>query len=75
VEIERAAASDDSVFQKEVTNAIRQAVSETHEVGLAKLTLLRPGSLPRTTSGKIRRSALKTRLAPSKEIISVSGAL
>jgi len=39
--------------------AIRQAVVETHEVDPHAIVLVRPASLPRTTSGKLQR--LKTR--------------
>ena len=59
VEIERTRPESDDTLREKVTSAIRQAVSETHEVGLAQVTLLRPGTIPRTTSGKIRRSSLK----------------
>jgi fatty acid CoA ligase FadD32 len=41
----------------EVTRAVRAAVSEHHGIGLHDFRLLRPGAIPRTSSGKIARSA------------------
>ncbi|WCN08291.1 AMP-binding protein [Marinomonas mediterranea] len=39
--------------------SIRQAVAEVHEISFASIVLIKPVSLPKTTSGKIQR--LKTR--------------
>ena len=39
----------------EIAAAVRRAVAEEHEVQLWALALIRPGSLPKTTSGKIQR--------------------
>jgi acyl-CoA synthetase (AMP-forming)/AMP-acid ligase II len=75
VEIERVTSDDYDALREKVICAIRQAVSETHEVGLAQVTLLRPGSLPRTTSGKIRRSALQSGMPHSQKPVSMSDAL
>lgn len=36
--------------------AIRSAVAEAHDLALQAVALLRPGALPRTTSGKVRRA-------------------
>lgn len=44
----------------EVFAAIRRAVSEQHEVSLGAVVLLKPGQLPRTSSGKTRRRACAT---------------
>jgi len=41
----------------EIIDAIRQAVSEQHELQAASISLLAPGSIPKTSSGKIRRHA------------------
>jgi fatty acid CoA ligase FadD32 len=41
----------------EVTRAVRAAVSAYHGIGLRDFRLLRPGAIPRTSSGKIARSA------------------
>ena len=41
----------------EIIDAIRQAVSEHHELQTAAIALLAPGSIPKTSSGKIRRHA------------------
>ena len=41
--------------------AIRQAVSEQHELQVAAVSLLKPGEIPKTTSGKLRRHACRER--------------
>jgi acyl-CoA synthetase (AMP-forming)/AMP-acid ligase II/alkylation response protein AidB-like acyl-CoA dehydrogenase len=43
----------------EVVQAIRQAVAEGHELDVHSVQLLRRGSLPKTSSGKIQRSACR----------------
>ena len=53
-EVERAARA--AVDLEEVEAAIREAVTEAHEVAPYRIVLLRPGALPKTTSGKIQRS-------------------
>jgi natural product biosynthesis luciferase-like monooxygenase protein len=40
----------------EVIAAIRRAVFEEHELQLSGVSLVRPGAIPRTSSGKIQRS-------------------
>ncbi|MEO3778892.1 fatty acyl-AMP ligase [Micromonospora sp. B11E3] len=39
----------------EITAAVRRAVADEHQLRAATVVLLRPGALPVTTSGKIRR--------------------
>ncbi len=41
--------------QEEVTAAIRAAVANNHDLALHAVVLIRPGTLPKTTSGKIQR--------------------
>ncbi|MEH2211072.1 beta-ketoacyl synthase N-terminal-like domain-containing protein [Nostoc sp.] len=43
----------------EVIEAIRQAVSQEHELQVYAVLLLKPGSIPKTSSGKIQRSACR----------------
>ncbi len=43
----------------EVVAAVRRAVAESHEVDLHAVRLLKPGGLPRTSSGKVRRHACR----------------
>ena len=53
VEVERGfreAMADDLIV------AVRQAVADQHEVEISTIALLKPGALPRTSSGKIQRS-------------------
>ena len=45
----------------EVTNAIRQAISEEHEVQAYAVVLIKPGSIPKTSSGKIQRRETRAR--------------
>ncbi|KAA8701250.1 non-ribosomal peptide synthetase [Pseudomonas proteolytica] len=43
--------------------AIRQAVAEAYQEAPCVVVLLNPGELPKTSSGKVQRSACRTRLA------------
>lgn len=43
----------------EIINAIRQKVSQNHELPVYSIALLRTASLPKTSSGKIKRRACK----------------
>jgi acyl-CoA synthetase (AMP-forming)/AMP-acid ligase II len=49
-----------SLESAEVFGAIRRAVADQHEVSVGAVVLLKPGQLPRTSSGKIRRLACAT---------------
>ncbi|WP_404788822.1 AMP-binding protein [Altericista sp. CCNU0014] len=40
--------------------AIRQAISEEHQLQVYAIALLKPGTLPKTSSGKVQRNACKT---------------
>lgn len=44
---------------EEVAQAARQAVAEQHELQLYGIVLLKPGYLPRTSSGKVQRGACR----------------
>ncbi len=44
---------------EEVAAAIRQAVAAQHELHVATVALLRPGTIPKTSSGKIQRHACR----------------
>ncbi|MET7419838.1 amino acid adenylation domain-containing protein [Dactylosporangium sp. NPDC005555] len=54
-----AVAGDDlgrnEVRYDEVLRAVNRRVAEEHQVGVTAALLLKPGGLPRTTSGKVRR--------------------
>ncbi|GAA3246164.1 fatty acyl-AMP ligase [Dactylosporangium siamense] len=43
------------VAYDDVVAAVRRAVADEHQLHVASVTLLRPGGLPRTTSGKVQR--------------------
>jgi acyl carrier protein len=43
----------------DITNAVRQTVSENHQLQVYAIALLKPGSLPKTSSGKIQRGACR----------------
>ncbi|MGB3786995.1 MAG: AMP-binding protein, partial [Phormidesmis sp.] len=47
--------SEDEQVENEIVLAIRRAVSEAHELQLYAIQLLKPGSLPKTSSGKVQR--------------------
>jgi amino acid adenylation domain-containing protein len=42
-----------------LAEAVRQAVAEEHEAQAAEVVLVRPGGVPKTSSGKVRRSACR----------------
>jgi acyl-CoA synthetase (AMP-forming)/AMP-acid ligase II/aryl carrier-like protein len=42
-----------------ITSAIRQSVSESHELRVYAAVLVKPGTIPKTSSGKIRRCACR----------------
>jgi amino acid adenylation domain-containing protein/thioester reductase-like protein len=44
----------------EVASAIRQAVAEKHDLQVFAIVLVKPMSIPKTSSGKIKRRACKT---------------
>ena len=46
---------------EEVTSAIRQAITEEYEVQVYGVVLIKPGSIPKTSSGKIQRRACKAK--------------
>ena len=45
-----------------VAAAVRQAVAAQHELQTSAVVLIKPGSLPKTSSGKIQRQACKAQL-------------
>ncbi|GHO83338.1 type I polyketide synthase [Dictyobacter formicarum] len=55
-EVERTALSSNL---DQVVAAIRQAISLQHEVQVYAITLIKPGSLPKTSSGKVQRRGSK----------------
>jgi acyl-CoA synthetase (AMP-forming)/AMP-acid ligase II len=44
---------------EEIVTCIREAVANEHEIALDSILLIRPGTIPKTTSGKIQRSAAR----------------
>lgn len=50
----------------EIFAAVRQAVLEQHELHLHGIVLLKPGSIPKTSSGKIQRRACREALLTHK---------
>ncbi|HEY2963825.1 MAG TPA: amino acid adenylation domain-containing protein [Pyrinomonadaceae bacterium] len=47
------------VTDKEIIDAVRQRVAEEHEVQVYAVSLVRQGAVPKTSSGKIQRSACR----------------
>lgn len=48
-----------SVVAEDVVGDIREAVAEAHELQVHAVVLTKPGSIPRTSSGKVRRAACR----------------
>jgi acyl-CoA synthetase (AMP-forming)/AMP-acid ligase II/acyl carrier protein len=59
-EVQRGCA--ESLAGDDVVDAIRRAVAREHELALQRVVLLRPGGLPKTSSGKVRRAKCKDEL-------------
>jgi fatty acid CoA ligase FadD28 len=59
IEVRQRAASDEDVMHKfaVVKREVTSAISNSHGLGVADLVLVPPGSIPITTSGKVRRAA------------------
>ncbi|HEX8090548.1 MAG TPA: condensation domain-containing protein, partial [Blastocatellia bacterium] len=56
----------------DVIDSIRRAVAENHEVQLYAIALLKPGAIPKTTSGKVQRSLCRSLfLESSLDVISI----
>jgi acyl-CoA synthetase (AMP-forming)/AMP-acid ligase II len=53
-EVERTARN--RIDQNEITGVIRVGVAEEHAAFAGKIVLIRPNTLPKTTSGKVQRS-------------------
>jgi acyl-CoA synthetase (AMP-forming)/AMP-acid ligase II len=53
-EIERS--ERNAIDPVEMTDIVRQGVADQHELFARHIVLIRPGALPKTTSGKIQRS-------------------
>jgi acyl-CoA synthetase (AMP-forming)/AMP-acid ligase II len=56
----------DTALDAEVTTAVRAAVSGEHGVAVHDVVLLGPGAVPRTSSGKISRSACRAQYLGSQ---------
>ncbi|MFG1647794.1 fatty acyl-AMP ligase [Amycolatopsis sp. NPDC049252] len=59
-------ARDAEADVKEVTRAVLRAVSREHDLTLRSVRLVPSGGLPRTSSGKVARSAAKARYGDSR---------
>jgi acyl-coenzyme A synthetase/AMP-(fatty) acid ligase len=58
---------------EEIAACIREAVANEHEIALDSIVLIRPGAIPKTTSGKIQRSlARRMWLQNSFQVVEVS---
>ena len=57
IEVERTALRD--LDDEAVGDAVRSAVSTQHEIQVHTLVFIKPGAIPKTTSGKIQRSTAR----------------
>ena len=58
-EVERTARS--KIDPDEIVGIVREAVTKEHDIYARHIVLIRPGTLPKTTSGKIQRSLARAR--------------
>ena len=63
VELKKRSSSDDEILNRlhTIKREVKSSVSKSHGLRLADLVLVPPGSIPITTSGKVRRSACAER--------------
>jgi acyl-CoA synthetase (AMP-forming)/AMP-acid ligase II len=54
------ATDQEMISVKELTQIIRREISKNHDLQVQTTLLLKPGSLPKTSSGKIQRHACRT---------------
>ena len=52
--------SKEAIAVKDLTQSIRREISKNHDLQVYTTLLLKPGSLPKTSSGKIQRHACRT---------------
>jgi acyl-CoA synthetase (AMP-forming)/AMP-acid ligase II len=52
----------ESAAWDEIVDAIRRAVARDHQLALQRFVLLRPGGLPKTSSGKVQRAKCRAEL-------------
>jgi fatty acid CoA ligase FadD28 len=59
IELKKRSDSDEDAMRKldNVKGEVTSAISNSHGLGVADLVLVPPGSIPITTSGKVRRAA------------------
>lgn len=57
--VDRSGEPEDDAPEREIVEAIRRAVTREHELPIQTVLLLKPGSLPKTSSGKIQRRACR----------------
>jgi len=43
------------IAESEMVHSVREAIVRDHDIAAREIVLIRPGSLPKTTSGKIQR--------------------
>jgi acyl-CoA synthetase (AMP-forming)/AMP-acid ligase II len=60
VVVEVARKLDAEVDVKSVCKAVRKAVAEDHDLSVYAIKLLKPGTIPKTSSGKIQRTACRS---------------
>ncbi len=58
----------------QASDSIRRAIAELHDVGNARIVLIAPGTITKTTSGKIQRAACRAAyLAGTLALVHASG--
>jgi acyl-CoA synthetase (AMP-forming)/AMP-acid ligase II len=50
------------VSEKDIIKAVRREVAEEHQIRVQNVILIPPGTIPKTTSGKLQRNACKEKL-------------